>query len=312
MNLRSNHDYEFTPPRRAGYLVHLGLILVLIGGGALGLYWASQAQIGPVFLLSLLPSLAAVVLVPWLTYRLYCLRTAYYSLERDGLHLRWGLRVIQIPMTAVIWIHTQDELVTPLPLPWLRLSGSVVGVRPLTGAAWQSGPRFVEFLASEARGLVLIGTEERVFAISPANADEFLYAFERFLELGSLTPLPARSVFPAFLISRVWNTRLARTLILISLALSLVLLARVSLAIPGGAQVHLGFYPDGSPGDLAPAIQLLLLPILNGLIVLVDLLLGFFFFRREETQYLSYLLWGGSAFIPLFFLIGAYFILRVA
>jgi hypothetical protein len=312
MNLRSYEDYEFLPPHRAGYLIHLGLILLLIGGGALGLYRASQAQIGPVFLLSLLPGLVAVIFVPMLTYRLYCLRTAYYVLERDGLRLRWGLRIVHIPMTAVIWVHTQDELVTPLPMPWLRIPGSVVGVRQLSGATWQTGPKTVEYLASEARGLVLIGTEERIYAISPAGAGEFLYVFQRFLELGSLTPLPARSVYPGFLLNRVWNTLPARILILSGLALSIALFVRVGLAIPGREQVHLGFYPDSSPGDLAPALQLLLLPILNGLIVLVDLLFGFFFFRREETQYLSYLLWGCSVFITLLFLTGAYFILRLA
>jgi hypothetical protein len=312
MNLRSTEEYVFLPPHRAGYLIHFGLILLLIGGGALGLYRASQAQIGPVFLFSLLPSLAAVILVPLLTYQLYCLRTAHYILERDGLRLRWGLRTEHIPMTAVIWIHTQDELVKPLPAPWLRVPGSVVGARQLMGSTWQSGPKVVEYLASEARGLVLIGTEERIFAISPADTDGFLYAFQLFIELGSLTPLAARSVYPTFLLNRVWNTRPARILILSGLALSMALLVRVGLAIPGRAQVHLGFYANGSPGDLAPALQLLLLPILNGLIVLVDLLLGLFFFRREETHDLSYLLWGSSAFIPLLFLAGAYFILRAA
>jgi hypothetical protein len=312
MNLRSNEDYEFLPPHRAGYLIHFGLILLLIGGGALGLYRASQAQIGPAFLLSLLPGLVAVILVPLLTYQLYGLRTAYYVVERDGLRLRWGLRVVHIPMTSVIWVHTQDELVTPLPMPRWRIPGSVVGARVLTRAAWQSGPKVVEYLASEARGLVLIGTEARIFAISPADAREFLYAFQRFIELGSLTPLSARSVYPTFLLGRVWNTRPARIFILTSLLFSMALLVRVGLAIPGLAQVHLGFYTDGSPGDLVPALQLLLLPILNGLIVLVDLLLGYFFFRREETYYLSYLLWGSSTFIPLLFLAGTYFILQPA
>ncbi|MBP1694671.1 MAG: putative rane protein [Chloroflexi bacterium] len=84
----------------------------------------------------------------------------------------------------------------------------------------------------------------------------------------------------------------------------------MSLAIPARSQVHLGFYQDGSPGDLVPAVQLLLLPVLNGMIVLFDFLLGLFFFRREETQALSYLLWGSGAFIALVFLFGTLFILQ--
>jgi hypothetical protein len=312
MNLRSNEQYEFLPPHRAGYLIHFGLILLLIGSGALGLYQASQAQIGPVFFLSLFPGLAAVIFVPLLTYQLYCLRTAYYIIERDGLRLRWGLRIVHIPMTDVIWIHTQDELTAPLPMPWLRIPGSIVGSRQLMGSSSKSGPKMVEYLASEARGLVLIGTDACVFAISPADTGGFLFAFQRFIELGSLTPLSAHSVYPTFLLNRVWNTRPALIMILSSLLLSMALLVRVGLAIPGRAQVHLGFYTDGSPGDLVPALQLLLLPILNGLIVLIDILLGLFFFRREETHDLSYLLWGSGVFIPALFLAGAYFILHAA
>jgi len=44
--------------------------------------------------------------------------------------------------------------------------------------------------------------------------------------------------------------------------------------------------------------------------VLFDFLLGLFFFRREETQALSYLLWGSGAFIALVFLFGTLFILQ--
>jgi hypothetical protein len=41
----------------------------------------------------------------------------------------------------------------------------------------------------------------------------------------------------------------------------------------------------------------LLLPVLNGLFFLADLLLGLFFFRREETRPLAYLLWMCSVMV---------------
>ena len=303
-NTRTHEEYLFRPPRRAGMFIHLGFILLLLGASALGLYLASRANLGLVFLLYLLPGIAAVILVPILTYNLYCLRTAQYSLERDGLRLRWGLRVEHIPMTSVLWIHSQAEMTTPLPKPVLRLPGAVVGVRQLPGG------KALEYLASQGQGLVLIGIEERIFAISPDDANGFQYAYQRLTELGSLTPIPARSIYPSFLLNRVWVDRPARLITLTSLALSLVLLVWVSLVTPGRSQVHLGFYPDGLPGDLVPAVQLLLLPILNGLIVLADLFAGLFFYRREETHDLAYLIWGVSAVIPVFFLAGVFFILR--
>lgn len=303
-------QYPFFPARRAGLLVHLGLILLLIGGGLLGLYQASRAQIGPAFLISLLPGLLAIILVPFLSYRLYGLWTAQYVLERDGLRLRWGLRFEHVPMDEIIWLHSQDELTSSLPMPWLRLPGSVLGVRQLPARVKGGGPPMIEYLASETRGMLFVGTEERVFAISPEDANGFLYTFQRLSEFGSLTPIAARSVYPSFLLLRVWSDLPARILTTTSLLISLVVLVWVSLAVASREQVHLGFYPNGAPGDLAPAVQLFLLPVLCSGIVLVDLFLGLFFFRRDETKDLSYLVWGSGAFIPLIFLLGTFFILR--
>ncbi len=276
----------------------------------MGLYRASQASIAPVFVLWLLPALLAVGLVPILAYQLYCLRSAAYILERDGMRLRWGLRSEQIPMSAVLWVNRWSELVKPLPLPVARFPGAVVGVRQLQGDARSAGPKLIEYMASEIGDLVLIGTQERIFAISPSDANSFIFDYQRLTELGSLTPLAGRSVYPSFLLGRVWRNRRARILLLTSLGLSLLLLAYVVSSIPSHPQVHLGFYPDGTPGDLAPGVQLLLLPVLNGLIVLADLILGLFFYRREETQSYSYLLWGNGAIVPLLFLFGAFFILQ--
>jgi hypothetical protein len=310
MNLRLNEEYQFAPPRRAGFLYLSGLILVFVAGAALGLYQASRAQLGPIFLLSLLPILVAVVLVPFFAYQLYGLQTAYYILERDGLRLRWGLRIEHIPMNAIIWVHRQAELTTPLPKPVIRFPGAVTGVRHLAGVSGRGWPHVVEYMTSETHNMLLVGTDDRIFAISPSDCDGFLYAFQRLTELGSLSPMSVRAVYPSFLLYRIWNVRTARLILLSSLVLSLLLLVWVSLAIPARSQVHLGFYQDGSPGDLVPAVQLLLLPVLNGMIVLFDFLLGLFFFRREETQALSYLLWGSGAFIALVFLFGTLFILQ--
>jgi hypothetical protein len=303
---RTPEEYIFRPPRRSGILIQVGLILLLLGFGALGLYLASHAQIGPVFIFSLLPGIAAVILVPFLTYNLYCLRTAQYVLERDGIRLRWGLRVEHIPISKVLWVNSQAEMSSPLPALVFRLPGGIAGIRQLPNG------QVLEYMASQKRDLVLIGAEGRIFAISPEDANGFQYTYQRLIELGSLTPITARSVYPSFLLNRVWADRPARLITLSSLALSLILLFWVILVIPRRAEVHLGFYPDGLPGDLAPAVQLLLLPILNGLIVLVDLFAGLFFYRREETHDLAYLIWGVAVVIPIFFLAGVLFILRAS
>lgn len=296
--------FTFHPERRLGLAVHSILAAGMVGLGGLSLLRATRTHIGPEFLMFLLPPLLAVWIVPALIYRFFALHSSAYGLERDGIHLRWGLRSEDIPMTSVLWVRTDREQNRSLPLPWLRLPGAVLGSRSLPGYGE------IEFLADRSQGLVLIATPGRVFAISPADAEEFLMAFQRLTELGSLTPLQPRSVYPTFLLTRAWATRPARALLLGGLVLSLALLVWVSLAIPGRNQVGLGFGPDGLPRSPVPAVQLLLLPVLNTLIVLTDLFLGLFFFRRDEGHPLAYLMWSGVLAIPFLFLVAVFFILR--
>ncbi len=299
-----NEVYVFAPDRRQGHWFHLAALAAcgLVGLG--GLWQAGQANIGPVFLLYLLPALAAFVLAPALAYRYYELQNASYTLEREGVQLRWGLRYEVIPMESVLWVRSASELGVGLPLPRLRWPGAVVGQRYLAGAGE------VEFMASRTRNLIVIATPGRGYAISPEDPQAFLAAFQRCIEMGSLAPLAARSVYPSYLLGRVWAARLGRGLILAGAGLSLGLLVWVSLAIPGRVQVRLGFTPFGGPGDTVPAVRLLLLPVLNTFFFLADLFLGLYFFRREESQPYAYVVWASAALTALLFLLAVGFILR--
>jgi hypothetical protein len=291
-------------------LIFQGLaILALAAAGLWSLWRATQAVVGPVFLLYLLPSLLALALVPVLAYRAYAMWRAYYVLERDGLRLYWGLRAEDIPMDAVRWVRPAGEALSSLPLPLLRWPGSVLGVRRLPDGGQ------MEFMAVQTSSLILVATPGRIFAISPDHPEDFLHKFQRFTELGSLTPLPARSVYPTFLLARVWASPLARYLLLGGLALSLLLLGWVSLSIPGHQTISLGFTPEGLTGDPVPAVQLLLLPVLNSFFFLADVLAGLFFFRYEEGpdvnlhRPLAFVLWGSGALTALLFLCAVFFIL---
>jgi hypothetical protein len=57
----------------------------------------------------------------------------------------------------------------------------------------------------------------------------------------------------------------------------------VSVIIPGRAQVSLGGRP-GFPGDAVPAVRLLLLPVINTGIFLVNFFVGLYFFRRLRSS----------------------------
>jgi Bacterial PH domain len=292
------------PPHRFGLIFHIVLIGLSIALGTWSLMRASDAEIGPLFLIYLAPACLALVGVPVLGYRAYALWRAIYRVERGGIRLRWGLREEDIPMDAIQWVRSRTEVDFPIPLPLIRWPGAVFGTRRLPDG------RQLEYLAASARTLLLIATPDRIFAISPSDPDEFLRAFQRMEELALLASIPARSAYPSFLVSRVWAARPARILLLSGLFLAAVLLVVVTLAIPSREVVSLGFTPDGSPVEGVPAVQLLLLPVLNSFFYLAETVLGFFFFRREAEHALAYLLWGCGVLSGVLFLVASFFILR--
>lgn len=287
-------------------IFQVAAILILLALGTLGLWQAAQAPIGLIFLLYLIPILLVLILVPLISYRAYALWRASYLLERDGIYLRWGLREEIIPMDVVTWVRSSQELETPLPLPWFRWPGAVLGVRQLP-----DGTR-VEYAAAQTSQFILIAASDRIYAISPANPEEFMLAYQRFAELGSLTPLTAHSIYPAYLLRRVWAAPAARYLLLAGFGFSILLLVLVSLSVPSNLTISLGFNPDGTSSDPVPSVYLLLLPLLNGIFYFVNALFGLYLFRAEDRQTLAYLLWGSGLFTGLLFVIAVVLILRAS
>jgi hypothetical protein len=299
-----NELYTFRPPRRLGSLTHLVAGIALAIGGFLGIWQATRTAIGPLFLLVLIPSVIALSLVPWLLYLFGGLQRAFYSFERDGIRLRWGLRVEDIPMSQVLWVCRAVELGKKLPLPRLRLPGVLVGRR------WHPELGKIEYLAASGRDLVLIATSQRVYAISPEDPAACLQAFQELAELGSLSPIPARSLYPVGLFTQVWRLSVVRLLVLGGLAVSVLLLVWVSLVVPTRGELSLGYHATGDPLEPLPAGRLMLLPLLNGLFFVTDFLLGLFVFRRERLRPLAFLLWGAGFIIPWLFALAIWILLR--
>lgn len=295
---------SFYPPHRRGLIGQITAILLLIIIGALGIWLTVQSPIGLGFLLFLIPILLALILVPLISYRAYSLWRASYNLERDGIYLRWGLREEIIPMDLVTWVSTEEDLEVNLPRPLFRWPGAILGVRTLADGT------NVEYLAAQSNQLIIISAGERLFAISPSNPEEFLLAYHRFAELGTLTPLSAYSAYPANLLRRIWRSQSARYLLLGGILTSILLLVLVSLNIPNLTTVSLRLDQDGSPTEMLPSVYLLLLPVLNGVFFLANALLGIYLFRWDEQRTLAFLLWGSGLFTALLFLFSAIFVIR--
>jgi hypothetical protein len=286
---------EFPPPRTKGLLFQGGLILVLAVAGVFFFYRATQDPSGLNFLVDMLIALVLFAPLPLLLYRLYALNNAVYILRREGLMIRWGLRREDIPLDSIEWMRPADEIGFRLPLPWLRWPGAMLGRRSVNELGT------VEFLGADLQHLILVATTSKVFALSPDDDKSFMSTFSRMNELGSLTRLDAQSVYPGVFIGRVWEDRLGRWLMMGGFMIGVILLAGITIAVPG-----LGTIGWVEPGTTAPAERLLLLPVLNGLIWLFNLALGTFLYRRgSDFRIAAYLLWGTSALTGLLLLFGS-------
>ena len=305
------NEFYFYPRRAGGMAINLSAAAILLAIGAFSLYQAAETRVGLPFLMFLILILFSVFTIPALLYNAYALQGAYYFLERDGIRLRWGLRVEEIPMNQVLWIRPAQKVGVTLPPNWAHWPGAVLGRRNIKGGGE------IEFLASSFSGALIIATTKRFYAITPENPEELLKVYHRLSELGSLTPKPARSQYPVSLISQVWASKPARILISASLFFSLVLVAWVSLAIPGRTEVYFSSDPEGQVVYAVPALRLFLLPVLNSLIFIIDFIAGLFFYRKEASSdrktpnaaVLAYILWGGSTITAVLFIIGVAFIL---
>lgn len=293
----------FLPPRRRALLLHILAAIGFLAVSAVSLIFALQQQVSGIFSLLLLLSVAFFIPLPVVLYRAYALYNAAYTLERDGLRIRWGLRAEDIPLTEIEWVRPVSDLGFQLPLPRLSFPGAILGLRKIE----ELGE--VEFLASDAASMLLIAVPKKVYAISPEDRRSFMRAFQNAIELGSLSPLPAYSAEPAAFARRVWDDRVARGFLLAGLVLTVALLLLVSLMIPGRSQVALGFDNQGLPLEPVPAQQLLLLPVLGIFAYMADLFIGLFFYRREAERPVAFLLWISSAITPALLILAVLFIL---
>jgi hypothetical protein len=293
---------HFPPARQFGLFIHAVMIFVLIAVSIFGLVNLSIQQAGPLFVLYFLMAMLAFAPIPFFAYRAYALLRADYYIDRDSLAMLWGLRIEDIPLTDIEWVRPASDLTHPLLLPRFRLPGAVLGTRrhPDLG--------LVEFLASSSRYLIFIPTSKRIFAISPRNASGLVQTFARATEMGSLSPTQAKSVYPSFLITQAWESPFARFLWMSGILLNLGLIAWVGILIPSLSQISFGFDPFRRPSEAAPSTQLILLPLVSGLMFVIGLTAGLYFYRWDRQRPLAFIVWASSTLCAILFLLAVLFI----
>jgi hypothetical protein len=292
-------DSLFHPSRRFGIVFQGVVLLFLSAGGGLSFWSALHQGIGSNLIFYLVLSVLMLAPTPLLMYRLYALIQASYTLERDGMRIRWGLRGEDIPLTQIEWIRPANELGFSLRIPLTSSPGAYLGSTRMEGLG------VVEYIASDIRTMLLVATPNKVYVISPADPKAFMRSFRRVFELGSLSPLPSYSVRPAAFLERVWSDRPARIMMLAGFVLTAALFILVSLRIPTLSAVSLGFDAAQKPLTAGPPESLLLLAVLGGFAYGVDLLAGLFLYRQRTSRPVAYLLWGASVVVSILLLAGA-------
>lgn len=288
---------RFHAPKRRGIVLHAAVLLGLTASIAGMLSLASQSPPGLLVVVLLILSVIAGFLFPIFFYRLYALLRSEYSLDREGLRLRWGLRQIDLPHDQIVDVALAEELHAPPDSPRWQWPGSVMGII-------QDGELgAVEYMASEKEGHVLLGTSKGIYVISPENPAEFLAVYHREAERGSIVEMKARSVVPSFIFNEAWADPSVRRLLIAGASLAAALLLLVGILAPGLESVPLGFAPTGGPLEEVSASQLFLLPAINLVFALASFLLGLILYRESENALIAKLVWGSTLFVGFLFLV---------
>jgi hypothetical protein len=295
--------FTFLPKRTPGIVLHAILAIVILSGCGFLIWQAFQQTGGALLVVYLFGATLLFALLPLVGYRGYALLHGIYSLKRDGLRVRWGLRQEDIPLSEVTWVRPATDLEKPFSLPAGSLPGAILGTaeHPDLGR--------VEFIASDVNNLVVVATINKVFVLSPELHDEFVQRFQRALEMGTLNPMESFSAVPAAFLLEVARNAFARVAIPLGFALSLVLLMLVSLSIPAKLTVSLGYDALGVPLQPVPSMRMLLLPVLSIALYGVSLIAGIFFYRNEKTRSTSYLVWAGGLITPILLIAAAVILL---
>lgn len=287
---------RFQAPKRRGIMLHISILFVLSLLIGLMLIVASESPPGLLAVFLLIASVLLSLLLPVFSYRLYALLRSEYSLSRAGLRIRWGLRQIDLPHELILDVALAEELHSLPAAPRWSWPGSILGITEDE----ELGP--VEYIASRSEGMLLVGTVQRVYVISPEKPGDFLAVYHREAERGSLVELKASSVMPSFVLSQAWQELPVRRLLLAGAGLAVALLLLVGFIAPGLEGISLGFDSSGAPLEAVTGTQLFLLPALNLAFFFANLLLGLILYRESKNTLLARLVWGSSLLSGVLFL----------
>jgi hypothetical protein len=288
---------EFHPPRPAGLALNLIAILVLLSAALIGVIQISSAPLSLLTVLWISLPLAGVPLSLFLLYEVYGLIRAGYHVDRDGLRVRWGWAVEDLPIGEILSVRIVSRAESLQPLAGLRWPATAVG-----SLAREDGAKTDYFVSLARDDLVAVDAKDQTLILSPHDPARFVETYHQATMLGSLQPLARVSQRPRFAVAELLADRMGRLLLLAGIILPLTLLGYLAFRAPDlPAQVPFGFDPQGAPATFAPPGRLLLLPLIGGLCWLFNFSLGLWLYRQPAQRFLSYFLWTASIAVGILF-----------
>ena len=296
--------FTYAPSRGKGILFLFPLCAGLIALEMFLLRYFDVTKINLQFFLLLIAMLLLAVPLLFLLYRLYSLLFSYYRLERNGLHIKWGMRTEVIPLNAIEWIRFPQEMTENVPWSVLPMPGAYLG------SVTVDNHLTYEFLAADTNTMLFLGTSRCIYAISPHNPSAFLNGFERILQMGTLTNVDWATTRPGSWLIEAWQNKPGRFSAIISLVLLAILYVFVGMRFQGKETISLSFSPTGEPLEEIPSTNMLVVPFAATIIWGVGTILGLLLFQKRKNRRLSELIWSAIPFAVLQCLAAAIMILK--
>ena len=285
--------------RWEGLAVASWVLLIDLGLGV----WLLRRSVDGVSFLLLSTILLSLPLLLHLLYRTWGAFTLEYWLDRNAVRIRWGATCVVVPLPAIEQIISEGS--PPIgralrfwPAPFMR---------PLSsndGKSW-------ELFAARPPGQSLwLQTADALFAISPAQPEEFLAALQEYNRLGPSHTLSVSRERPRLCAVSLLEDGLSRWLLLAGGAGVLLLFAALFFPYPALPD-RLIFHYDvaGLPDSIRPKSALFLLPAIGLVAYLVNSLAGLWMACRQQRTG-AYLLWGSTLSVQLLSLLALFSLIR--
>lgn len=221
----------------------------------------------------------AFVLALIFLYRAVALFRLRFRITRNGLTIRWGATTIRIPIDAI-------RAITPAPaMPVCTLLG-------ITLPRWWLCRRegmwlFATGAASES---LVVKTATTEIYLSPGDTTAFVAAWEKRVPLGATQSWQSAVERRGPWANPLWFDRIARYLGAAAVLLTLILVGAVFTRYPSlPTAIHLPPSITGQTTAIINRAQLLWIPYSGVIILLLNGLLGIFWYKKDRLA--TYLLW---------------------